>query len=118
MTEKEILTKIINYIYDNKDNKNSCGYNYLNYNEYTTEFNEDFVADYEKKDMQDFFKEYPYMKIISYGIVLDLQRRYNDEMLCAGWCGYVSPETLVKRVIDNDYSIDFNKPDEIHSGGF
>ena len=52
---------------------------------------------YEIEDMEDFLNKYPFMKLLDYEVVYELQKYYNSEWLCAGWCCCVIPEEIINR---------------------
>ena len=93
MTEKEIVIKLMELYFDlheeiTWDDDFEAKYN-----------REDVLGDmeeYEIEDMDEFIEKYPYMNSIPYGIVYAMQKYYNAEYLCAGWCGCATPETLIK----------------------
>ncbi len=55
-----------------------------------------YAEDYEIKDMDEFFEKYPCCKIIPYGLMLEVQRYYNDEALSANWCCATNLDNLIK----------------------
>lgn len=67
----------------------------LNHNDIML-YDDYIVEDFEQEDMDNFYKEYPELKIIPFNTMLYLQRYYNSEMLSAGWCGATSPNNLIK----------------------
>lgn len=93
MTEKEIVIKLMELYFDLHEEITV-------YDDFETKYNrEDFLGcmeEYEIEDMDEFIEKYPYMNSIPYGIVYLMQKYYNAEWLCAGWCGCASPETLIE----------------------
>nr|DAT76238.1 MAG TPA: hypothetical protein [Caudoviricetes sp.] len=89
--EKEILQKLVGLIYDLQD---YFGFN-LEKDRYFGKESCSCLEDYEEEDMDRFYKDYPYCKIIPYRIMLEIQRFYNDAELSAGWCGVYSPQLLI-----------------------
>lgn len=65
-----------------------------------------YYEDYEKKDMTKLYKDNPkLMYMISPYLMFRLQKFYNSEFLCAGWCGCTSLNNiydLVKDYIETD----------------
>ena len=96
MTEKEILQELIGLIYDCSE----CEYFDFKYYNYDATSVLGMMEDYEIEDMENFLKKYPYMKCIPYGLLYEMQRDYNSDVLCAGWCGCCSPERLVEFMYD------------------
>jgi hypothetical protein len=96
MTEKDILQELIGLAYYLQE---EAFIDLVDKNEkYDREYTLGYMEDYEIEDMDKFLEEYPYMKAISYGVLFGLQKYYNSEYLCAGWCGCVSPERLVEQL--------------------
>lgn len=91
MEEKEIIEKICSLIYYLKKDE------ILEYCDFCErEQCLGMMEDYEIEDMDEFFKKFPFMKLFSYGAIYELQKYYNSEYLCAGWCGCTNPERLAK----------------------
>lgn len=71
----------------------------LNYDT-ISDYNED-IEDFEQRDLEVFYKNYPEMRVIPFKTMLNLQRYFNDEELCAGWCWTATPEGLIKFLEQN-----------------
>lgn len=90
--EKEILQKLVGLIYEFQD---YLGFN-LEKDRYFGKSSCSCLEDYEEEDMDRFYKEYPYCKIIPYRIMLEAQRFYNGQELDAIWCNAYDPESLIE----------------------
>lgn len=60
-----------------------------------------YYEDYEKRDMIKLYKDNPeLMYMISPYLMFRLQKFFNSEVLCAGWAGYTSLNSLYEYVKD------------------
>jgi hypothetical protein len=79
-------------------------YDEIDVEEYLTQ--DWYYEDYEKRDMTKLYKDNPkLMYMISPYLMFRLQKFFNSEELCAGWCGYTSLSNLydcVKTYIEAD----------------
>ena len=95
----EMLKKIIDAIYNIY--KQTDGWEFDVENEdLNGKTVESIMDNYEEKDMNDFLKRYPYMKLLSYDVVYYLQKFYNGDYLCAGWCGCATPKEIIEKYGD------------------
>lgn len=90
--EKEILQKLIGLIYELQDD---IDINLRQDKFFSKESCRNDLEDCEERDMDKFYGNYPYCKIIPYRIMLAVQREYNQREMCARWCGAYSPKILV-----------------------
>ncbi|MBO7526366.1 MAG: hypothetical protein J6T74_00545 [Clostridia bacterium] len=105
MTERETLQELIGLAYDLQEEV------FIDFTDKTTEKYDrentlGCMEDYEVKDMDKYLEEYPFLKAISYGVLYSLQKYYNSEWLCAGWCGCCPPDRLVILLEQAKESID------------
>ena len=90
------LNKIIDIIYNIHKSSDGWGFD-VEYGDYNGKSVQGIMEDYEIEDMERFLNEYPFMKLLDYGVVYELQKHYNSEWLCAGWCGCASPREIIER---------------------
>ena len=72
----------------------------VEYEDFSDKTLEKEMDDYEKKDVDDFLKRYPYMKLLSRSVVYELQKYFNNDWLCAGWCCCACPEELIEKYVN------------------
>lgn len=60
-----------------------------------------YAEDYEKEDMENLYRKYPeLMYIISPYLMYRLQKFYNNEFMCAGWCGVFNLSSIYRFIIE------------------
>ena len=70
-------------------------YDDISVGEYLTQ--EWWCEDYEREDMEKLYREYPeLMYMIEPFFMYRLQKFYNNEFMCAGWCGVFSLSQIYK----------------------
>lgn len=64
-----------------------------------------YSEDYEKEDMEKLYKKYPeLMYMISPRLMYRLQKFFNEEIMCASWCGVFNLSSIYRHIIEFEES--------------